>query len=95
MALGEPVVGLAEMGTKDVLREGAGCRIAPDDVDGFARVLAPLLADRTAARALGAAGKRYAAGWSATRMQGEILQLYEALLAPDPAAPGYAVSDMP
>ncbi len=95
MALGVPVVGLAEMGTKDVLQEGAGCRIAPDDVDGFARVLAPLLADRTAARALGAAGKRYAAGWSATRMQGEILQLYEALLAPDPAAQGYAVSDMP
>lgn len=95
MALGVPVVGLAEMGTKDVLQEGAGCRIAPDDVDGFARVLAPLLADRTAARALGAAGKRYAAGWSATRMQGEILQLYEALLAPDPAAQGYAVPDMP
>ena len=95
MALGVPVVGLAEMGTKDVLQEGAGCRIAPDDVDGFARALAPLLTDRTAARALGAAGKRYAAGWSATRMQGEILQLYEALLAPDPATQDYAVSDMP
>lgn len=95
MALGVPVVGLAEMGTKDVLQEGAGCRIAPDDVDGFARVLAPLLADRTAARALGAAGKRYAAGWSATRMQGEILQLYEALLAPNPATQDYAVSEMP
>lgn len=95
MALGVPVVGLAEMGTKDVLQEGAGCRIAPDNVDGFARVLVPLLADRTAARALGAAGKRYAAGWSATRMQGEILQLYEALLAPDPATQDYAVSEMP
>ena len=95
MALGVPVVGLAEMGTKDVLQGGAGCRIAPDDVDGFARALAPLLTDRTAARALGAAGKRYAAGWSATRMQGEILQLYEALLAPDPATQDYAVSDMP
>jgi len=95
MALGVPVVGLAEMGTKDVLQEGAGCRIAPDNVDGFARVLVPLLADRTAARALGAAGKRYAAGWSATRMQGEILQLYEALLAPNPATQDYAVSEMP
>jgi hypothetical protein len=47
------------------------------------------------AMALGAARKRYAAGWSATRMQGEILQLYEALPAPDPATQGYAVCEMP
>jgi glycosyltransferase involved in cell wall biosynthesis len=60
MALGVPVVGLAEMGTKDVLKEGQGCRIAPDDAAGFAGVLQPLLADRTAAQALGEAGKLYA-----------------------------------
>ncbi len=81
MALGVPVVGLAEMGTKDVLQEGAGCRIAPDDVAGFAGVLRPLLADRAAARALGAAGRDYAAGWSETRMQDDILRLYQALVA--------------
>jgi 1,2-diacylglycerol 3-alpha-glucosyltransferase len=79
MALGVPVVGLAEMGTKDVLQEGEGCRIAPDDVEGFARVLTPLLADRTVARQLGEAGKRYAAGWSETKMETSILQLYHAL----------------
>ena len=83
MALGVPVVGLAEMGTKDVLKEGEGCRIAPDDVVGFTRVLVPLLADRAAAHQLGAAGKRYAAGWSETRMENEILRLYHALTAPD------------
>jgi glycosyltransferase involved in cell wall biosynthesis len=82
MALGVPVVGLAEMGTKDVLQEGEGCRIAPDDVEGFARVLAPLLADRAAAQRLGAAGKHYAAGWSETRMETEIFRLYHALAAP-------------
>lgn len=62
-----------------------------------------VLASKTEARglvlleamALGAARKRYAAGWSATRMQGEILQLYEALPAPDPATQGYAVCEMP
>ena len=82
MALGVPVVGLAEMGTRDVLKEGEGCRIAPDDVEGFARVLVPLLADRAAAQQLGEAGKRYAAGWSETRMETEIFRLYHALAAP-------------
>ncbi|MCL5060965.1 MAG: hypothetical protein M1449_11105 [Candidatus Thermoplasmatota archaeon] len=74
-----PVVGLAEMGTKDVLKEGAGCRIAPDDVAGFAQVLIPLLADRAAAQALGAAGKAYAATWNEARMCEAILALYQNL----------------
>jgi 1,2-diacylglycerol 3-alpha-glucosyltransferase len=79
MALGVPVVGLAEMGTKDVLQEGQGCRIAPDDVAGFARTLVPLLADRAAAQALGAAGKAYAANWSEARMGESVLALYQSL----------------
>lgn len=91
MALGVPVVALAEMGTRDVLKDGAGCRIAPDDVDAFARTLAPLLADRTAARALGVVGRAYAAGWSETKMQCEILRLYRSLVSPDGRAGDYAV----
>lgn len=79
MALGVPVVGLAAMGTKDVLREGAGCRIAPDDVAGFAATVVPLLADRAAARALGEAGKAYAASWSEARMIAAVLALYRDL----------------
>lgn len=79
MALGVPVVGLAEMGTRDVLQEGQGCRIAPDDVAGFARVLTPLLADRATAQALGAAGKTYAANWSEARMGEAVLALYRSL----------------
>jgi 1,2-diacylglycerol 3-alpha-glucosyltransferase len=79
MALGVPVVGLAEMGTKDVLREGQGCRIAPDDAAAFARALHPLLADRAGGRALGAAGKTYAANWSEARMGDAILALYHTL----------------
>jgi glycosyltransferase involved in cell wall biosynthesis len=95
MALGVPVVGLAEMGTRDVLKEGQGCRIAPDDAAGFARVLVPLLADRAAAQALGAAGKRYAAGWSEIRMQREILQLYQTWVSLKPSARDYAVLNVP
>ena len=81
MALGVPVVGLAEMGTRDVLKEGQGCRIAPGDVAGFADTLAPLLADRAAAQALGDAGKAYAATWSEARMVESVLALYEGLQA--------------
>lgn len=92
MALGVPVVGLAEMGTKDVLKEGAGCRIAPDDVAGFARVLKPLLADRSASQVLGAAGKSYAADWSETKMECEILQLYRSLVSPNGSVRDYALS---
>ncbi|MHB1214247.1 MAG: glycosyltransferase [Thiobacillus sp.] len=94
MALGVPVVGLAEMGTKDVLQDGAGCRIAPDDVAGFAQVLIPLLADRAAAQALGAAGKTYAAGWSEARMCASILALYHSL-QPDTALQGGAPAQQP
>jgi glycosyltransferase involved in cell wall biosynthesis len=79
MALGVPVVALAEMGTQDVLKEGAGCRIAPDDVACFARTVLPLLADREAARALGAAGRPYAAGWSEGRMADAVIGLYRQL----------------
>ena len=94
MALGVPVVALAEMGTRDVLKEGAGCRIAPEDVAGFARTLLPLLADRAAARALGAAGRPYAAGWSETRMQCEILRLYQSLVSPNAGAQDYPVASV-
>ena len=79
MLTGVGAVGLAEMGTKDVLQEGQGCRIAPDDVAGFARTLVPLLADRAAAQALGAAGKAYAATWSEARMGEAVLALYQSL----------------
>jgi len=41
--------GAGRNGTKDVLKEGEGCRIAPDDVAGLPGAGA-LLADRAAAR---------------------------------------------
>ena len=86
MALGVPVVGLAEMGTRDVLKDGEGCRIAPDDVAGFAATVRPLLADRAMAQALGEAGKAYAATWSEARMIESALALYRQLDAAPMAA---------
>jgi glycosyltransferase involved in cell wall biosynthesis len=80
MARGVAVVALAEMGTRDVLKEGEGCRIAPHDVAGFSAILHPLLRDRAAARALGERGKIYATGWSAQAMGEKMSALYTELI---------------
>ncbi len=65
MACGTPVVALAEMGTRDVLREGEGARIAPDDPAAFAAVVVPLVHDAGARRVLAARAAGYAAQWGA------------------------------
>jgi glycosyltransferase involved in cell wall biosynthesis len=79
MALGVPVVALAAMGTKDVLKEGEGCRIAPDDAAGFAALVAPLLRDPDSARALGDKGRDYARSWGDAAMGERIAALYRQL----------------
>ena len=55
-------------------------------------VLKPLLADRSASQVLGAAGKSYAADWSETKMECEILQLYRSLVSPNGSVRDYALS---
>lgn len=65
MACGTPVVALAEMGTRDVLREGDGARIAPEDPVAFAGVVVGLLHDAGTRRALAARAAGYAAQWGA------------------------------
>jgi hypothetical protein len=90
MALGVPVVARRSH-TKDVLKEGrplyrAGRRVR------ICSTLLPLLADRAQP---GHWGGRRTCGWSETRMQVEILQLYQSLVSPNAAARGYAVSVVP
>ena len=82
MLLGIPVVALAEMGTRDVLQEGEGCRISPDDPAAFAAIVANLLSKPDAARALGERGRAYAAHWTAEAMAGRMVQLYQSLMPP-------------
>lgn len=83
MLLGIPVVALAEMGTRDVLREGEGCHISPDDPAAFANIVANLLNKPEAARALGDRGRAYAAHWTAEAMAGRMVQLYQSLMRPE------------
>ncbi len=86
MAQGTPVVALAEMGTKDVLKEGEGCRIAPDDPEAFARLVAELLAMPDELRALSARAVEYAHGWRADRMAARMVEMYGRLAAGEQVA---------
>ena len=79
MAQGTPVVALAEMGTKDVLKEGEGCRIAPDEPEAFARLVAELLARPDELAVLSSKAVHYAQGWRVDRMAANMLELYEQL----------------
>jgi len=86
MALGTPVVSTAIMGTRDVLRQGEGAVIVPEDEVAFAEAVAALLRDEPHRRKLGRAGQRYAQQWTARAMAERLLAFYQQVLA----APGRA-----
>lgn len=76
MALGTPAVALAEMGTCDILEGEKGCRIAPADAEGFARVIARLLDDPATLQRLSAEAREHARSWSAGSMARRLASLY-------------------
>ncbi len=91
MAQGVPLVALAEMGAKDVLKPGQGVLIADDDVEDFAARVASLLRDKAAATRLGELGRSYAATWSAAALAERLAGFYREViekhaLACEPAA---------
>jgi 1,2-diacylglycerol 3-alpha-glucosyltransferase len=81
MAMGRPVVAQAEMGTRDVLREGEGALIAMDDVHDFAHKVLTLLHDRDLHRELSRRARDYAHTWSneacARRLEEYYVQLID------------------
>jgi glycosyltransferase involved in cell wall biosynthesis len=76
MALGTPVVALADMGTKDILGAERGCRIAPNDAAGFAAVVSGLLDDPELRHQLALEAQSYARTWSADAMGARLAGLY-------------------
>ncbi len=74
MAQGVPIISLAEMGTKEVLREGCGVWIASED--DFSDKVIKLLGDSITRANLGMAGLKYAMEWSATVMAERMLKFY-------------------
>jgi 1,2-diacylglycerol 3-alpha-glucosyltransferase len=77
MAQGIPVVSTAELGTRDVLREGLGVLIAKEELDDFSGKVMRLIRDADLRRTLGEAGRDYAHTWSASKQAERLLAFYQ------------------
>jgi glycosyltransferase involved in cell wall biosynthesis len=80
MAMGLPAVALAAMGTQDIMAPGRGGIAAPNDVAGFAAVLADLLSDEVLRRHLSDEARVYAREWADDRMAARLADLYTSLI---------------
>ncbi|MDD5330185.1 MAG: glycosyltransferase [Sulfuricella sp.] len=80
MAQGVPLVALAEMGAKDVLKPGQGVLIADDDVEDFAAKVTSLLRDKATATRLGELGRDDAASWSAAALAERLAGFYREVI---------------
>jgi len=81
MAQGVPVVSIAEMGTKDVLKEGQGVLIAREEIGDFSSKITSLLRDKEARQTLGDIGRQYAHGWSASAQAERMIAFYQNILS--------------
>lgn len=79
MALGTPVLALAEMGTRDILIGAAGAEIAPHDEARFAEQAIALLKDRERLAQMAKAARTDAQAWSARSMAQRLDDLYRAV----------------
>lgn len=80
MAQGVPVVSIAELGTRDVLRDGVGVWIAQEELTDFSGKVVTMLGDDQERKVLGDSGREYALEWSASNQAKRMLRFYEAAL---------------
>lgn len=80
MALGVPVVAVAMMGTRDVLRDGHGARVARLEVADFAGKVTALLADPLARERLARAAPAHAHQWSTAELTARLIGLYRTVI---------------
>lgn len=80
MAQGTPVVSTAELGTRDVLKEGQGVWIAQENLIDFPEKIIKLLGDAEARRSLSTTGREYAQGWSASKQAERVVNFYQTIL---------------
>lgn len=76
MALGVPVVSIAEMGTRDILRANKGALVADHDVQDFAAKTRRLLLDSGLRVRLQTEGRTHAKDWSAEALAARMLDFY-------------------
>ena len=80
MAQGVPVVSTAELGTRDVLKEGQGVWIAKEELADFSEKIVKMLGDADARKTLSETGRDYAHGWSASKQAERIIVFYQTVL---------------
>ena len=86
MALGVPVISLAEMGTKDILHNGQGCIIAREFAEDFAQKAQTVLQSSALRAQLSSEAKAYASTWGNQKMVEKLLAFYEQSIAIHSAA---------
>jgi glycosyltransferase involved in cell wall biosynthesis len=81
MAQGTPVVSTAELGTLDVLKNGAGVWIAKEELADFSGKIIRMLTDGEARNSLGNMGREYAREWSASRQAERMTEFYSTVIS--------------
>jgi len=94
MALGVPVVAIAEMGAIDILEAGEGAVVAPPDEQAFADAVCLLLDSPSLRRRLAAEGRRFAANWDAAPQAQRLVDFYAGVLRKHAAGAATQVRDL-
>ena len=94
MALGVPVVAIAEMGAIDILEAGEGALVAPPDEQAFAGAVCLLLDSPSLRWRLAAEGPRFAANWDAAPQAQRLVDFYAGVLRKHAAGAATQVRDL-
>ena len=86
MALGLPVVAIAEMGAIDILEAGQGAVVAPADEHAFSDAICRVLDSPSLRRQLAAEGRRYSARWDAALHAQRLADFYAGIVRGNAAA---------
>ena len=79
MAQGTPVVSTAELGTKFVLKDGAGVLVVPERVEEFAAAVVRVLEDPGLHAMLAESGREYSLTWSSLTLAQRLAEVYRSV----------------
>ncbi len=79
MAQGTPVVSTAELGTKFVLKDGAGALVVPERVEEFSAAVVRVLEDQGLRAMLSESGREYSLTWSSLTLAQRLAEVYRSM----------------